>query len=363
MRRGILVFASLLVLSACGSDEDPVQPKPKVFVNPAPDGAAWPTLEEWKLFSDATSQEPSQRVEPYDVISPLWSDGTFKRRFIHLPDEKTIDYASEGPWGFPVGTVLVKTFSYLHDAREPSLGERLLETRLLVHEASGWVGHTYVWNEEQTNAERKVAGADIAVSFIDAAGESQSLSYSVPNTNLCNECHGKDEPNTLGGVTRQLDREYSYAGKSKNQIDYLASLGWFTSEPEPGDQRQRMVDPEGVASVEERARAYMDANCAHCHDTDRVAAPSGLFLSWAETKPGADPKNFGVCKVPTSAGGGTCGLVHDVVPGDPASSILICRVKSREPQVQMPPLATKRVHPAGVTLLEQWVSGLSGACQ
>lgn len=362
MRRCLFLFASLSLLCACGGDEDPETPKPKVFVNPAPDGAPWPTLDEWKLFADSAAQQPAYRVEPYDVISPLWSDDTFKRRFIHLPENGAIEYASDGPWGFPVGTVLAKTFSYFKDARDPSLGERLLETRLLVHEASGWVGHTYVWNEDQTDAERKVAGADVPVSYVDAAGDSQSLSYSVPNTNLCNECHGKDQPDTLGGLTRQLDRDHVYAGKTRNQIDYFASLGWFSAEPEAGEQRQRMVDPTGSASVEERARAYMDANCAHCHGKDRAAASSGLLLAWSETKAGADPKTFGVCKVPTSAGGGTCGLVHDVVPGDPANSILICRVKSREPQVQMPPLATKRVHPEGVALLEQWVTGLTGTC-
>ncbi len=363
MCRPPFILAFALLLAGCGGDDETEKPKPKVQVNPAPDGAPWPTLGEWQLFADGKAQTTAARVEPYDVISPLWSDGTFKRRFIHLPEGQTIDYDAEGAWRFPVGSVLIKTFSYWNDARQPSIGERLLETRLLVHEASGWVGHTYVWNEEQTEAERKVAGTNIDVSFVDESGAIQSLSYSVPNTNLCNECHGQDAPDTLGGVTRQLDREFSYPGGSKNQIDHFASLGWFGSDPPAAGQRQRMVDPGGSASIEERARAYLDANCAHCHAKDRAAASSGLLLAWAETAAPSDLSTIGVCKIPTSAGGATCGLVHDIVPGDPQNSILLCRVKSREPKVQMPPVATQVVDAKGVALLEAWIGGLTGSCQ
>lgn len=363
MRRMFMLLCSLTLTLACSGGDDDEGAAPKVLVNPAPDGAPWETLGEWRLFRDGQKQLPAQRVEPYDVISPLWSDGTFKRRFIHVPEGKTIGYQADSGWDFPVGSVLAKTFSYRNDARDPSLGERLLETRLLVHEATGWVGHTYVWNDAQTDAVRKIAGDDIPVKFTDGAGVEHDIVYAVPNTNLCNECHGKDEPNTLGGVTRQLNRDRDYGGKSKNQIDHFASLGWFDSAPPAASARDAMVDPQGGDSVSDRARAYLDANCAHCHTAGRVAGSSGLLLAWADTANPPDPKTFGVCKIPTSAGGATCGLVHDVVPGKPDDSILICRVKSREPKVQMPPLATQLTDDTGVELLSAWVTSLTGACQ
>ncbi len=129
-------------LSGCGGGDDGAEPPKKVFVTPAPEGAPFQTLSEWHLFADGPEQKPAERVLPYDVISPLWSDGATKHRFMHLPEGATMGYSAEDRWKFPVGAILVKTFAYLHDLGDPSAGERLLETRLLVHESGGWNAHT-----------------------------------------------------------------------------------------------------------------------------------------------------------------------------------------------------------------------------
>lgn len=351
----VLVFA--VAAAGCGSSDDEAPRRP-VVVTPAPEGAPWETLEEWHLFSNAPKQKPAERVTPFEVISPLWSDGAFKRRFAFVPEGATVGYDATGRWAFPVGTVLVKTFSYFADAQNPASAERLLETRLLVHESAGWTAHTYVWDDAQQAAVRTVAGVTLPVEFIDDGGQSVAFDYGVPNTNQCAECHGKN-PDTLGGKTRQLDREHDYGKGAENQIDHFAALGWFASPPPPAAERERLVAPAGSAPVAERARSYLDANCSQCHSAGGSASQSGLLLSWFDTAPGADQTTWGVCKVPTSAGGATCGLTHDIVPGNPDQSILVCRVESRDPQVQMPPLATKRVDEQGVALIREWISGLT----
>src|SRR5690606_9958078 len=104
--RSSSISCVFLLLAACGSDEAP----------PSLD-----TLDGWGLFADAPSQVPAARVVPYDVIAPLYSDYTFKRRFVTIPEGTTIGYEDTDLWKFPVGTILVKTFSYLHDERDPSL--------------------------------------------------------------------------------------------------------------------------------------------------------------------------------------------------------------------------------------------------
>lgn len=345
---------------ACGGD-DAAADGP-VNVTPAPAGEPHQRLSEWHLFSNVGKQAPAQRVEPYEVSSPLWSDATHKRRFLFLPDGAVIGYRDSDLWQFPVGAILVKSFGYLHDARDPSAGEQLLETRLLVHEPGGWVPLTYVWNPSGTDATLELAGDTVGVSWIDEAGATQSLDYSVPNANMCKECHGDPTgAGTLGGRTRQLNRARAYATGEENQIDHLAVLGWIDTAPPPAAEREALPDPFGTAPVGDRARSYLDSNCAHCHTTASAASSSGLYLDWHATEPGGAAASFGICKTPTSAGGATCGLTYDIVPGQPEQSILICRVASREPKVQMPPLATKLAHTDAVKLLSDWVAGLTNA--
>jgi hypothetical protein len=88
---------------------------------------------------------------PYTVNVPLWSDGAAKDRFLVLPDKGKVVFKEHDQWAFPVGTVLVKTFLLNTDLDKPEEMRRL-ETRLLVHNPRGWEGYTYVWNEEQDEA-------------------------------------------------------------------------------------------------------------------------------------------------------------------------------------------------------------------
>jgi uncharacterized repeat protein (TIGR03806 family) len=358
MRFSFFCLAVCLSLPACGGDDDGDDTPAHSAVTPAPAGDPWETLDEWHLFDDAPEQKPNLRVEAYDVISPLWSDGALKYRFLYLPEGAVIGYEDEARWQLPVGTILVKTFAFPIDERDPALGARLIETRLLVHETDAWVPHTYLWNDAQTEAERKPTGATVAVSFIDSSGAEKQQDYGVPNTNQCHDCHGAGGAlDTLGGRTRQLDREHEYPNGTENQIDHLAALGWLGSAPPA--QRDKLVDPAGTAPLAERARSYLDANCGHCHTAGGGAAQSGALFAWTDTAEGADPKTYGVCKVPTSAGGATCGLNHDVVPGAPEESVMICRMSSRESKVQMPPLATRVVDDAGVALMSEWIASLT----
>lgn len=333
-------------LAGCTSEEEP-----------AP---GLETLAGWGLFADATRQVPAAHVVPYDVVAPLYSDYTFKRRFVTIPEGTTIGYEPTARWRFPVGTILVKTFSYLHDERDPSLGERLLETRLLVHDPGTWTAYTYVWNEAQTEATLTKPGAILPVAWIDAAGEPRQNDYIVPNLNECEDCHGKKPAiDTLGGRTRQLNRDHDYGAGPENQIDYLAARGWLDMAP-PAD-RQTLVDPFGDAPLDDRVRSYLDANCGHCHTDMGGAAESGLLLSWELTAPSQPSANWGVCKTPTSAGGATCGHTFDVVPGSPDTSIMMCRLEADDPKVRMPPLVSRLPHLEGNALVRAWIEAMEPA--
>jgi uncharacterized repeat protein (TIGR03806 family) len=352
----LFVAAAALVASACGGAPEK-SPSP---VTPAPPGEPYAKLSEWHLFKNFEDQVPNTGVVPYEVNAPLYSDYANKHRFIYLPKGAQVGYQPDADWQFPVGTILVKTFGFLYDMRDPSQGERLIETRLLVHESDGWSAHTYLYNDAETEAQNTIVGADIEVSWIDQNGQKQKNLYGVPTTAQCQECHGSNQNlNTLGGRTRQLNRTHDYGQGLINQIDYMNQLGWFKSPPPPASKRETLANPFGTAPLVDRARAYLDANCGHCHREGGGATQSALRLAYEYTDPSDNPTNWGVCKVPTSAGGATCGNTVDVLPGDPNHSVLICRISSTDPKVRMPPLGTRMVDAQGVALLRRWIRNMT----
>ena len=359
MKRSYVCAALLFFVSACDSTAgDPsadasvpeVGPPASAYLNPPS------TLDGWNLFDDAPAQEPGPRTYPYEVIAPLFSDYALKRRFVYMPEGATIGYDPESFWTLPEGSILIKTFSYPGDQRDPGAGERLLETRLLVFSEGEVQTQIYVWDEAQRKAVRKVAGAKLPVEWTHFDGSTRTNDYLVPNSNQCLDCHGKrGQTHTLGLVTRQLDRD--------DQIEHFEALGLFDRTPEPYAERDRLVNPFGDAPLSLRARSYLDANCSQCHMQGGDATESGMWIDWKHTGPDEAPTRWGVCKRPTSAGGATCGNEVDIAPGEPERSIYMCRVKSTDSKVQMPPLGRNLVHEEAVGLLREWIASLDGDCK
>lgn len=358
-----LALALAATLSAgCSSD---AAKKQTGGVTPPPEGQRWQTLAEWHVFKDAVKQVPSDRVIPYEVNAQLFSDYAYKYRFMYVPEGTHIKYQPKDKWELPVGAILVKTFAYLNDPNDPSKGQRLLETRLLVHESTGWEPMTYIWDEAQTTATLARVGGTLSTHFIDPSGTPHDTNYTYPSRSECRQCHGSDvTTNTLGGRTRQLERTHDYGNGPENQIDHLASLGFFESTPEPAASREHLANPfDASQPLVDRVRGYFDANCSHCHQPGVVAASSsGLWLDYPSTDPSQPDVNWGVCKHPTSAGTGTCGYSLDVVPGDPDHSILMCRMNSTAGIATMPPLGRTIVHTEGVALMREWIAAMAGSC-
>lgn len=339
-----LLAASILQLGGCANDDTAVGP-----VNPAPAGEPWDSLSQWALFVDGAGHTANDGVVSYDVASPLFSDYALKRRFVWLPESTTIAYDDADIWQLPVGAIVAKTFAYPVDARDASLGERAIETRLMIRESDGWASHTYIWNDDQSDAVRKVAGRQVPVTWIDADGVTRDVDYLVPNTNECAECHGEEaEARTLGIRSRQLG----------DQVEVWSAAGYLDAAPAPASERLALPDPFGDAPLDDRARSYLDVNCSHCHSSWGVAKDKTLHLDWDSTAPGGDPKRLGICKLPTSAGGAHCGNTFDLVPGDADASVLICRMETDDIENQMPPLGRSIPHTEGVALIRAWIDAM-----
>ena len=290
-------------------------------------------------------------VVPYQVTRP-WADHAGKARFIVLPVGETITPNGDEDWDFPEGTILIKNFFYSTDRRAPEETVAPIETRLMIKGVNDWKGHTYVWNEELTEATRKASGTRKQLNFIDADGMQMSQEYIVPNTNQCKDCHERHEHSRpLGLVQRQLSRPVFRDGEDQDHRSRISERPRAIQSEVDGASRGPSSRPFYAAPLETRARSYLDANCAHCHRDGGNGGPSGLVLLAAETNPTA----YGVCKGPVAAGEGTGGFYHDILPGKTEQSIMIHRMKSTDPEVKMPGNLNRLPHEAGIELVSEWI--------
>jgi uncharacterized repeat protein (TIGR03806 family) len=303
-----------------------------------------PTLSGYGFFKGALKNlEPAEDVIPYTINSALFSDYAFKARFIRLPESKAIHFHATETFEFPEGTVLIKNFYYPADFRQSDEKLRLLETRLLTLHEGNWEPLTYIWNDEQTEAYLEVSGRAIPVSWVHTDGSVKSIDYSVPNVNQCRGCHLKgDRVMPIGPSARQLHRE--------DQLSRWVSAGLLTEVPTTGIPQMVSYDDE-QAPIADRARAWLEVNCAHCHRPDGQGKSSGLHLS-------ADVGSelaLGVGKAPVAAGKGSGGRRYSIVPGKPDESILLYRIESTDPAIMMPEMGRKLVHEEGVELVRKWI--------
>ncbi len=298
--------------------------------------------------------KPNQRVIPYDLNTPLFSDYAHKARFIYMPEGKSVDYDTSQVLQFPVGSCLIKNFYYPDDFRVLDGKRRILETRLLVHRETGWDALTYIWNDEQTEANLEIAGDIKRVSWIHDDGAKKEIDYLIPNKNQCKGCHWNNGINIvpIGPKVRNLNRDFDYAEGKENQLVYLAKAGFLKNMP-PAEIYPRLAGFQDSAhySVEQRARAYIEVNCGHCHNPQGPAYTSGLHLNLENQ----NVENLGFCKAPVAAGKATGNRLFDIVPGKPEESIFIFRMETNDPGMRMPEVGRSIMHNEGVDLIARWI--------
>lgn len=347
---------------ATATEENACAVTPGDGVNFDPDEEPCEFLSSYRFFKDGRTQEPNDGVVPYDLNTQLFSDYTNKHRFVYVPPGSKARYDATASFDFPVGTVLIKTFAYPFDLRDPNNGERLLETRLLVRRQHGWVGIPYVWNAEETEARLRVLGTPLQVTAVQQDGVSRTLQYNVPNANQCKECHREQIKVTgpLGPKARHLNKTYPYPGGIENQLSHWSRVGILTGAPADPSQAPRtaVFDDPNSGTVEQRARGYLDVNCSSCHNPLGAARTTGLYLGAEETS----PLHLGICKSPVAAGRGTGGFRYGIVPGHPEQSILTFRMRSTDPGIAMPELGRRRAHEEGIDVISDWIASLEGDC-
>jgi len=312
-------------------------------------------LSDFGFFEDAPQQVPASGVLPFAPASALFSDHARKLRFVYVPPGKQIAFEPDEAFRFPVGSALIKTFAFPANPHEPAGALRLVETRVLLRQESGWNAWAYVWRQDQSDAELNIVGAKVPMEIRTPQGELISFTYSVPNKNQCKGCHDVGgELTPIGPKARNLNHDHPYADGPHNQLANWAEMGILAGLPDLSEIDRVPDWRDETASLDARARAWLDINCAHCHRADGPASNSGLFLGWNEN----EPVKLGINKRPVAAGRGAGSNKFDIVPGSPSESILYTRMASTEPGVMMPELGRALADLEAMALISAWIESL-----
>lgn len=323
---------------------------------PATNAAPFPRLlSETGLFTSVRGHVVHPALIPYSVNVELWSDGAHKERWLAIPGEGRISYSDERGWALPDGTVLVKSFALEQQSGRPET-RRWIETRLLTRQQGEWVGYSYVWNDEQTDAALvEKTGRDVEYAIADAAapGGVRKQAWHYPSRAECMVCHSRAAKYVLGITTHQLNRAHAFSVGERNQIELYEQLGLFDTEMAGGGADLPKLVPlrDETATLDVRARSYLHANCSFCH----VAAGGGN--SAVDFEITAKPeKALLIDASPVHTNFGIEGA-KIVASGNPDKSILMQRI-TRRGRGQMPPLASAVVDERAVALIREWIMQL-----
>ena len=362
-------------------------------------------LSQYNLFADPTDPRAGAHEGGilFDLTTPLFSDYAVKYRFLFLPPGAPAGWragdagAPNATLDLPVGTVLAKTFAFRSGA-----DEEIVETRLLIHRETGagdsfWEGMAFIWETDaggnRADARLAVAGGTAAVAWdyedpdpdVTATYTGATDAYAVPHANQCGSCHSNadrepgDAP--IGLKVRLLNRPIDPGTGPVNQLRHWIDSGRLAGAPPlavdashvatnvPRAPRFNVagdwlaypsIGPlearfdamtAGERDLEMRARAWLESNCAHCHNQNGLAQSSGVFLDVFRTV----DLNYGICKTPTTAGSSSGGRSFDIVPGSADGSILSFRIHEANPSTQMPPIARSVAHDEGVSVIDEWI--------
>lgn len=356
-------------------------------------------------------------VVPYEVNSPLWSDGAFKSRGMKLPTGGKIHVkdcaknpaecqvndpatgkccaptADDGKWVFPVGTVLVKNFAF-PDASRPS-GYKVVETRLLIRldhteDVEGvktdWIGYGYKWDDAQTDA--TIIG-NLSTGFDDgsdtgvtakfnvkptASAATQEITWSYPSRLDCITCHMPITPKTtptsgysIGPETIQMNRVV--AGDAMNQIDKFAAANMFDVAPSKPYKAALVApyagqagSPPAGATLEQRARSYLHANCSFCH------RPDGKWNGF-DVRYDVPFKNTNLCNSDPNKGNLGVDGAKILTPMNPGSSVMYLRMHAPPTTAtsgntgRMPQIGSSVIDTEGTKLISDWITSITACPQ
>jgi len=326
--------------------------KPYLGMPSEADGRIPPLLSQTGVFSDTPKRIASPGLIPYELNVAFWSDGADKSRWIAVPAGQIL-FSASGEWRFPAGTVFVKNF----DLPGVSSGtRRRLETRLLVRDSRGGVyGAVYKWRPDGSDAELLSTSVTETIQIKSAGGEVHEQTWYYPSRQDCLTCHTAGAGGVLGVKTRQLNRPFTYpSGVTDNELRTWNHLGLFA--PSFKDEELQSftalaASGDSARSLQDRARSYLDANCAQCH------RPGGTVANF-DARYDTPLEQQALIDGPVLIDQGI-DRPRVISPHDIWRSIAYMRVDTVG-DIRMPPLARETIDQKGVQLLGEWINSMPG---
>lgn len=353
----ITLFLSLFfALFSCSKDDSedyteiPASPV-IVDLNAVP----YPKLSDYKFYQgEMKNLEPALGVLPYDLNSSLFTDYAKKKRFVWMPNDVSASYVSDSEiLDFPAGAVLLKNFYYNNVL--PENKTVIIETRLMIKKADGWIFANYIWNDEQTEATLDTEGSRKSISWQEGS-EIKSTNYKIPSNNDCFTCHKTYADRIpIGTKPQNLNKLYSYADGIKNQLQKWKEAGYLDNSL-PSDIVTTVDWTDTSKPLELRARSYIDINCAHCHTEGAHCDYMSMRFAFHET---TNPANLGICVTPFEF---INNQSHIINAGHPESSALYYRMNTNLGSLMMPLTGRSIIHTEGVELMQEWISSMEESC-
>jgi uncharacterized repeat protein (TIGR03806 family) len=333
-------------------------------------GSLPPLLSGTGAFSNTTNRTPANGLIPYAPNTPLWSDAAVKSRYLAVPNngglitpDEQITFAPTGTWTFPAGTVFVKNFDLVVNETNATVPLRRLETRLLVRDINGAVyGVTYKWRSDNSDADLQATSLSENIFITNATGVRTQTWY-YPSPQDCLTCHTPWAGYVLGVNARQLNGNEIYPAanttNTDNQLRTLNRLGLFN----PAFNESGITSYEKLsaltnlsASLEERSRSYLDANCAQCHTP---ANTSGIHASF-DARYDTPLAQQHITNTPAQTGLGISDNACIVKARDIWRSVIFYRLDTNDAAIMMPPLARSIIDTNAVQVLTNWINSLPG---
>ena len=322
-----------------------------------PPGNVPETISASGLYSEINAQPVvAPGIIPYSVISRLWSDGAYKERYIALPGTEQIGFSRDGAYDFPAQTVLVKNFFLELEKGNPE-SRKLIETRFLVKRPEGelWDGFSYEWNEAGSDANLLADGKDVTFTITDPGtpGGQFDQVYHYPSRGECQTCHVPATGYVLGFKTSQLNSDHDYDGITDNQLRTLNHIALFTEDiGEDYHNFPQLTDPtDPDKDLTERARSYLDANCAFCHQ------PYSSGRSNMDLRISSSLADMNLVDIAPNYGDLGAAAPARISPGEPENSVLYLRMTSLD-ENRMPPIATNLVDETAAKVIHDWITEL-----
>jgi putative heme-binding domain-containing protein len=331
-------------------------------------------LSETGLFSDTAKHKPAGGVIPFSINAMQWIDHAEAERFIALPGTSTLIFYQEpqqvpksmfqSRYFFPKDAVLVKTITLRMTQEDPD-SERRVETQVLHFDGTNWNGYTYQWDDQQTDAVLVPAtGASkiFKVKDVGAPAGSREQTWHFFGRGQCLQCHNPWAGYNLAFTPSQLDREQKYGAIKDSQLRTLEHIGILahggkdkTAIKLAKPYWKPLVNPfpvlAGMSSVEDRARSYLQVNCAHCH---QFGAGGTAQIDLRYDIPLKDMRV--AYKHPIQ---GEFGIPEAsiVAPQSPDKSVLFYRMATLG-KGRMPHIGSYNVDEPGLHLIESWIDSL-----